>query len=430
MAGKSSRESRRGAASGVVDARMKRLDARFAAAEAEYAALKARSEAAVVSWRWAREGCFSPYPYWFERERFTRGEVVREPVDKRQHHAYGLDSRGRVVVERQHTAEAQRYYETFYAHSDDDGVVTQGVRYHHDGSGRPINVETFEHDPQSGALLVAERRAQYGCSRERYRRQGGRIAQIHVDYSEVMDGKVTPLAPYQRVEIDHDPLGRVIEVRKVWLGDEAASSSDDPDAEDEVRVVYKRSQTPLGYAALCRLVEERLLVAVPRAVERAAIDETAYCLVLAYDAGASEPLPPLLGVGLVRERDELLASAREGPLPSLLWNPAEFSLYDDELLALDTDTAAGRDLESACEALTAQMLRRGRGADVGRLLSRVAWELSGRDWSASLPVSDDFVIYATDLALTELSRNMAASLFPERLRELRRRGWLPLEPRR
>ncbi len=428
MTGKSSRKSVRHGASKAVDARMKKLDARFAAAEANYTALKRRCESEVVCWRWAREGCFSPYPYWFERERFSRGEVVaREPVDKRHHHAYGLDSRGWVVVERQHTAEAQRYYETFYAHSDDGGFLTHAVRYHHDGSGRPINVETFEHEPRTGALLVAERRAQYGCSRERYRHEGGHITRIDVDYSEIVEGKVTPLTPYQRVEIDHDLLGRVIEVRKIWL---AAQQAGEPeDGEDAVRVVYKRAQTPVGYAALCGLVEERLLAAVPRAVERAAVNETAYCLVLAYDPSAPEPLP-LLGVGLVRERDDLLASASEEPLPALLWNPVAFSLYDIEALELDADDAVGRDLESAWTALTTQMHRRGRGGDLGRLLSRVAWELSGRDWSTTLPVSDDFVIYATDLELSELSRNMAASLFPERLRELRRRGWLPLEPRR
>jgi hypothetical protein len=413
--------SKSGWAVRAVDQRMRQLDARFAAAEGDYASLKRRSEARVVVWRWTREGCFSPYPYWFERERFNRGEVLaREPVDKRQHHAYGLDVRGRVVVERQHTAEAQRFYETFYEHSEDGGVRTHGVRYHHDGSGRPINVETFEHDAVSGALLIAERRAQYGCSRERYRREAGRIGSIEIDYSEIVEGKVTPLQPYQRVEIDHDPLGRVIEVRKIWPSDES----------QQVRVVYKRPQTTLGYAALCRLVEQRLLEAIPRAVERASIAETACCVVLAYDTEAAEPLPPLLGVGLVRERDELLASAPEVPLPSLLWNPAEFSLFDLEALALDDDTSAGRDLESAWAALVAQMRRRGRVSDLARLLSRVAWELSGRDWSTSLPVSDDFVIYATDLQLCDLGRNMRASLFPERLRELRRRGWLPLEPRR
>ncbi|MEU4474959.1 hypothetical protein [Micromonospora sp. NPDC023888] len=57
-----------------------------------------------------------------------------------------------------------------------------------------------------------------------------------------------------------------------------------------------------------------------------------------------------------------------------------------------------------------------------RLLCAVAARLNRRDWSATLPVTDDFVVYAVDLELVDLERNLTDCLPPDRLAQFRERG--------
>ena len=65
------------------------------------------------------------------------------------------------------------------------------------------------------------------------------------------------------------------------------------------------------------------------------------------------------------------------------------------------------------------------GSEVGRrLLCAVAARLNLRDWSDTLPVAEDFMVYPVDLELVDLERNLTDCLPPDRLARLRERGLL------
>ncbi|WP_430496069.1 hypothetical protein ACQRWP_17265 [Micromonospora trifolii] len=59
-----------------------------------------------------------------------------------------------------------------------------------------------------------------------------------------------------------------------------------------------------------------------------------------------------------------------------------------------------------------------------RLLCPVAARLNILDWSDTLPVADDFMVYPVDLELVDLERNLADCLPPDRLARLGERGLL------
>lgn len=67
----------------------------------------------------------------------------------------------------------------------------------------------------------------------------------------------------------------------------------------------------------------------------------------------------------------------------------------------------------------------GAGAARGRrLLCAAAARLNHYDWTDTLPVTDDFVVYAVDLELVDLDQNLTACLPPDRLALLRERDLL------
>ncbi|RZU78059.1 hypothetical protein EV384_6809 [Micromonospora kangleipakensis] len=55
-------------------------------------------------------------------------------------------------------------------------------------------------------------------------------------------------------------------------------------------------------------------------------------------------------------------------------------------------------------------------------LCAAAAELNRQDWTVRMPVTDDFVVYAVDLELVDLDRNLAACVPAQRLALLRDRG--------
>ena len=155
------------------------------------------------------------------------------------------------------------------------------------------------------------------------------------------------------------------------------------------------------------VVENKLIRLIPQAVASARIYEPVYCLALAYDP-ASDCLPPLLGLGLERERQAWIAEhgrrARD-----FIWNPAEFTHFDTPALTLDD-----ADLEQVCERLNGEIEAKGTHEPARKLLTSVAAQLRTLDWGGKIDTTPDFVAYAVDLELAELSRNMKASL-PEPL---------------
>ena len=149
---------------------------------------------------------------------------------------------------------------------------------------------------------------------------------------------------------------------------------------------------------------------VVEVVINARVSERAYFLVVAYD-GDDPEIGIFLGVGLDRERRDGDLSRKERRAKFGDWyNPANFENFDTPkfgvLIRQPTGQAAPR--VEGWRDLYVELARR----------------LSLRDWSSDLPVTDDFVVYATDIHLEDLEANFRATV-PLPVRErLLAEGWI------
>ena len=154
-------------------------------------------------------------------------------------------------------------------------------------------------------------------------------------------------------------------------------------------------------------IYENWIVAV---VKDAHVCEPAYFLVVAYD-GDDPELSIMPGVGLDRERRDGDLSRKQRWAKFGDWyNPANFENFETPEFGALT-----------CRP-TAHVPTRAEGWR--DLYVELARRLSLRDWSSDLPVTDDFVVYATDIHLEDLEANFRATV-PLHLREcLLAEGWI------
>jgi hypothetical protein len=109
--------------------------------------------------------------------------------------------------------------------------------------------------------------------------------------------------------------------------------------------------------------------------------------------------------------------------PDLAWNPAEFELYADRApgLLLDGDP----ELLADCDELNQVFRDQEREIEgTQAVCNAVAKRLNALDWHGRLPVTDDFLVFATDLELGELGDNLRAVLGGRRVRQLVEHGRL------
>src|SRR5262249_22033193 len=108
-----------------------------------------------------------------------------------------------------------------------------------------------------------------------------------------------------------------------------------------------------------------------------------------------------------------------------IWSPADISEDTPVDLTAVADTARllGQELSLADADDITSPQRQGRER-ARELLCAVAAELNAHDWTQELSTTDDFVVYAVNLELADLDRNMPACLPRTRLALLRERGLL------
>jgi hypothetical protein len=162
-------------------------------------------------------------------------------------------------------------------------------------------------------------------------------------------------------------------------------------------------------------VRKRLIDEIPVAVRRAGIKEPAYCLALAYDEGGEE-LPPVLGVGIERERRRV-RETRSKEAKELLWEPQQFSRFGGKALRLD-DAALAED----CRRLLQFALMKEALWVPQKLLNGVAKALNRRQWDRVLPTTDDFIVYAINFDGEDLKANLKAGVPVAKLKMLKSRG--------
>ncbi len=362
------------------------LAARFGRLAGEYDSRKGTATTLVRRWDWYTWPGLDLRPLHFERTLLKAGRrlAARPPVD-RNVLRIGFDAEGRAVVVEEYSGflNGRLYHETFISH---DGDLAEAAHFDTDG---PVYLHEYRF--ADGLMRSADTVARGGSGRESYEYTGGLIGRVEIEHN----GRATAV-----LTAEHDDRGLVRLVEVVGR-------------RSEVR--YERPPPGFDLEAACRTIEEAFLALIPDAVARLGVDAPAACVALSYFR--SDALSFEVRGAAEDERAALAAiDARAA------WSPEDFEAGAD--VDLD-DVESVRLVRQELALLDAGDLDAGTGSEVGRrLLCAVAARLNLRDWSDTLHVTEDFVVYPVDLELVDLERNLADCLPPDRLARLREHGLL------
>ncbi len=378
------------------------LAAELAIAEAERNARTAEALDAVVRWEWAAGPDRSFEPHWFELNRQRPGRRIAAPAHPRPGmHSYGVDALGRTRVVRIYGGGVWDGLDTFDEEvCTYDALGVSWARYAHAPGTECLAVNRLRLVDGAPAWLVRCGRA--GGSVTRWHREGGRVVRIDVEAEE--PGHADPqrrrwTATYH---LRWDPLGLVGIVT---------------DGKDREVPVWRRPEGAVTGTAFVAALEEAIYEAVRARLAAFVPDDEVFAVALAYD-GEGAPLPPLLGIGLARDRTALLAGPAE-QLATRLWNPAGWSVFDVPALALD-DASMVDVCDRHCQELTA----RGSLLPAVRMLGRVAARLRAEP-PPSLRLTDDAVVYVVDVEASAIRAGLRDALPKERFTAWKRQGWVP-----
>jgi hypothetical protein len=386
------------------------VEAGFLELPQQYRPLKQACDEEVVSWRWASDDLYEPRPLYFETHGYKKGRLLRQPPKVQESKPeYGYDETGVVRVARKHVRfrgypDRLWFYETFYLHGQAE-IRAFHFNYHPDKE--PIFYATGNYD-EEGRLRFWRSRARGGLSRETYTWDRERVVRIDVEYTRAdNNGALGALLPYTRYEIDYAEDGAIQQLLCHW-------SRRPEHPYESTQIVYQRRPADVTFEQLLSTMRPALKKAVVDRVRSARISGPVYSLVLAWDPGQQESLPPSIGIGLDNERQTWIRSQGK-EAKWYLWNPAEY----ENFLAIRTD-----EVEQACRAVNQECRLRDSWKDAERVLNALARELGEMDWTGILQTTDDFVAYAIDLQLTQLRRNLKYSARPDLVKTFQQRGWL------
>lgn len=396
------------------------LDTRFSRLSAEYELRRSTAHAAVVRWDWYSWRAFDLRPLHYERDLLKPGRRLAErpPLD-RDHHRIGFDTDDQPVAILEYSGflGGQLYYETYRDYRAGVGLVDEAQFY---ADGRPIYLHQYRYE--AGLIRSASSAATGGGGYEEYQYTGQHVTRIsiyHAKPTHKPGKRLYPLAPYAVISAAYDDAG----LSRLEIFSEGRPAP-------IIELKYERPPAGFTINEACRTVHRELVAKIPATVRGLAIDEPAYCVVLAYLP--ENPLDVMVHVGLDQQRRERLAEQSdtdedggEGRWIEDIWSPADIGEDTPVDLSAVADTARllGQELSLAdADDITSP---RGAGSERGReLLCAVAADLNAYDWTQELSTTDDFVVYAVDFELADLDRNMPACLPPTRLALLRERGLL------
>ena len=364
-------------------------------AAGEYETRKSTAESQVVRWEYWSGPAYDPKPYYFERALRSgvvkRGKRLEKPTPRGC--AYGFDAQGRVVVDRQARSPDDPAFDEFFTY-DKSGI--ESAAYQRDGKHALHYVTRQLHRngrPTSTVVLDAGARNSHA---ETYRYRDGRLRNIGV-VSRIGGDEMTV-----KFDLVYEPDGQLRAIRRHY------------DYIPQPFPIYWNPASGETLDSLFQSMHKTLLDLIPKTVAKAKIKEPAYCLALAYDIGEGE-IPPIIGVGLEKERQHWLTTQGK-EAKSVLWNPAEFSRYEDGTLDLDAPN-----LQYESEKLLQMVLMKEALHVPQKLLNTIAADLNKRNWKGILATTDDFIVYAIDLEGDDFRKNLKAGVPEKKLKLLKSR---------
>lgn len=358
------------------------------------------TERSVVRWEWFNWSS-SLEPFDSERNDFPRPRRLREPpTEVAWVSRCGFDEHGRAVAQYSYGSSTHVALRNFHFF---EGDRCKRLNFGEDGELSSVLLYEYE----GGRLVRARGYAESFPGEERWSVEDyaydadGRPASVHSRSS----GGDYPDEEKERIRagyvdtFEYDERGKLLAIkrRSAWPG--AAE-----------RVVYKRRTKGVSRTQLKRRVTDMLTEAIRAEVARCPPQETVWCLALQYEASA--PFPPELVFGSERERTEW------GPEVDLL-NPAEWEADDPPRRLKLTDPALLEECTTLWSEISANATAERQAAD---LLNDVAKRLNEPGLDPALPVTEDFFVYAVDVELEHLERNLRRTLARPAYRALQRAG--------
>jgi hypothetical protein len=224
--------------------------------------------------------------------------------------------------------------------------------------GRPARVESYEYD------------------------RLGRVVRVHVSEPKHVD------------EISYDGSGKL--ARVMWRHDRGKASER-----------FRAPQQGDELAKLLPQIKKKLLDEIPRTLARAKLREPAYAVVISTCLEeAPHLLPPRLTVGLVKDRDAIIA--RGGKFVNdEIWNPEGMPLFDAPRLDMKD-----RALLALCKRAN---VAREDDTPVIVMLRTLAAELQRRGLRDELAAAPELLVFAMDVG-GESPENAAMRMAPAKLR--------------
>jgi len=381
------------------------VESRFSQLSSQYLKIKESCEKTVVSWRWATNELYDPRPFWFERNGYKLGRYLKN-LPKKQNYKfeYGLDDRGAIIIERQHIRfdgypERIWCYETFYIRSD-NLIEVAYYDYHPDKT--PISFSRRIGSEQQFELW--ESRKKNGIVRENYSWQQDKLFGIGFEYAPVNEhGDHGPLVFNNRFEIKYDQKGELEEILSHWP------------RRTNPEVAYNISWLEVPLERLLRDARNALVASINENICLLKLSDPVFSLIMAWNPEEDAILPPFIGIGLEREREQWIQEhGKDANL--FMWNPAEYKIHFN----IRSDA-----LMDVCTPLNERCARKGSWSAVAKLLNDIAKEFNNKDWTGMLTTTNDFVSVATNYELTDFRGNLKVSARDSLVLDFSNKGWLP-----
>jgi hypothetical protein len=179
--------------------------------EKEYNTIKELCESKIVNWQWATFDIFSLQPYFFERNNFKKGRLLkREPNILINKVKIGFDINSSIVVSQDYTKFKMQFYENFYIYHNDEVF---GYRFSYHPEKDLISTEYAKYN--NNKIIEFSRLGIYGYCHEKYIYEGNMTTEIH----EKLKGRYSKNEENRRLVLKYndDTLEEIYSVTGDWV---------------------------------------------------------------------------------------------------------------------------------------------------------------------------------------------------------------------
>lgn len=395
--------------------------ARWKAAFGQYDMCKAAAEPAVARWEWSIGERYQLLPFGYQR--FPgRPRALKTPPEQKSHYTEtGLDDQNRPRLLRQYDY-MERPFETFYLYGDtlteilkfsippriplmvqqvvyEQGRVVRSALFGLNGytpllSQKGDNPQAlYEWLGPNGRFVVLEH----------YVYEGDRLAKI-LAYCETPQGSEDPSHEFED-RFSYDEAGKLLQIER--LHNYGVSET-----------LYRRRPKGQTFAMLRAEATQKLTEAIVERLRTAKIQERLYCVELSYRE-VTHYFPPYIIPGPESFRQELLNSGDLDARYYIFAPVVQSPMGPDQWLEI----TAPETLE-ICQQLEQAIQTGSKWTMARRILRDVAAALTRHDWTGALDVTDDFVVFAIDHEMNELTDALRASASKEQMRAWKQKGWI------